>query len=702
VSSAASDVRPRAVSAALVRSVPVAAWLAGLVALSVLARYGVGRRMVAPWIMVDEIVYSELARSIAESARLLVRGEPVGSLAYGVVYPGLLSPAFLLDSLTSAYAAAKAINAVVISLAAVPAYLLARRVLTTGYALAAALLTVAVPSMFYAGTIMTENAFYPVFLTAALALVAALERPTAGRVVLFLLAAGVAYLTRAQAVLLVPAALTAPLLLAAWSRRARTLLEFRWLYGGIAAAAAVALAAAAARGNGPLALLGAYRAATSHDYSAVETARWLLYHLAELDLYVGIAPFAALLLLLALAPRLERHEQAFLAAAAALAGWLLLQVAAFATQPSVLRIEERNMFYLAPLFFVALLLWIRRGAPRPLPALVLAGGTAAVLPAFIPYARLIDVPATSDTLGLLPLWWLHLQGVALDRIWIVVTAGAAAIALLAALLPRRSLAALPVLVLLLYTAAAQPIDARMRTASVGALFQGITRPERDWVDEAVGRDAEVAVLWTGATDRLTVHENEFFSRSVGRVYHLEQPVPGGLPQTPVAIDRADGSLLTPNDSSVATPYLLTDESLPLAGRVVARDRLKTLWLLRLDGAARVSGLMDGVYDDLWSGRTFAYTGFDCRGGRLLLRLQSDARLFNRPQTVTAAIGGRVVATKRVRPDEDETVFSVPLRGDRCVVRFSTTPTAVPARTQSTSDDTRRLGVRVLSFERSRG
>ncbi|MEX1358497.1 MAG: hypothetical protein WD981_07730, partial [Gaiellaceae bacterium] len=88
-------VRPRALSAA----VPIAAWLTGLVVLSILARYGVGRRMVAPWIMVDEIVYSELAKGIASGAGLTIRGESAG-LAYGAVYPALISPAYLLDSLT--------------------------------------------------------------------------------------------------------------------------------------------------------------------------------------------------------------------------------------------------------------------------------------------------------------------------------------------------------------------------------------------------------------------------------------------------------------------------------------------------------------------------------------------------------------------------------------------------------------------------
>ena len=64
------------------------------------------------------------------------------------------------------------------SLAAVPAYLIARRVVGKWLALLAALLAVAVPSMVYTATVMTENAYYPVFLLAALALVALLERPS--------------------------------------------------------------------------------------------------------------------------------------------------------------------------------------------------------------------------------------------------------------------------------------------------------------------------------------------------------------------------------------------------------------------------------------------------------------------------------------------------------------------------------------------
>ena len=100
-----------------------------------------GRRMVAPWIFVDELIYSELAKSFAAHGHFLLRGEPAGA-SYGFVYPVLIAPAWrIFASVPQAYAAAKVIDSVAMSLAAVPAYFLARRVLSQPYALAAALLS---------------------------------------------------------------------------------------------------------------------------------------------------------------------------------------------------------------------------------------------------------------------------------------------------------------------------------------------------------------------------------------------------------------------------------------------------------------------------------------------------------------------------------------------------------------------------------
>ena len=118
-------------------AIPAWFWLAGIVVVSIAVRVALARRIVAPWIMIDEIVYSELAKSFASSGHFLVRDVP--SHGYGFVYPVLIAPAWrVFGAVPDAYAAAKAINAVVMSLAAIPAYFLARRLFRPPLALVAA------------------------------------------------------------------------------------------------------------------------------------------------------------------------------------------------------------------------------------------------------------------------------------------------------------------------------------------------------------------------------------------------------------------------------------------------------------------------------------------------------------------------------------------------------------------------------------
>ncbi len=88
----AAATRARSGSLALVRAVPAWAWLTGIVAVSTVVRFVLARHVVAPWIMVDEIIYSELAKSFAASGHFLVRDQP--SAVYGFVYPVLIAPAW--------------------------------------------------------------------------------------------------------------------------------------------------------------------------------------------------------------------------------------------------------------------------------------------------------------------------------------------------------------------------------------------------------------------------------------------------------------------------------------------------------------------------------------------------------------------------------------------------------------------------------
>lgn len=703
--SAAALRRGRGAPLVLIRAVPAWAWLASVVALSTAFRVALGRRTVAPWIMVDEIIYSELAKSFAETGRFLIRDEPAG-LAYGFVYPLLLSPAYaLFEAVPDAYDAMKVINALVMSSAAVPAYALARRVLSPSQALLAAVLTVAVPPMLYTGTLMTENAFYPVFLWSALALVLVLERPTLLRSLAFFGVAALAFFTRVQALVLVPALLTAPLVLLLLERGGwRALRPYRTIYALVSAGALLVLSAQLARGRSPAAILGAYEASRDLPYDAGGVARSLLYHVAELDLAVGVAPFAATLLLAATAARAPRAVRVFVAATIALTVWLVLQVATFASALVPFRVEERNMFYVAPLLLIALLVWIDRGLPRPRAVAGAAAALAALLPALLPFPSLIATAAVSDTFALLPWWTVHLWGVDLERIDLVALLAAVAVAALLLVVPRRFALVLPAVVLAYFAVSIQPVESRIREASIGALFQATTMPKRDWVDVYAGRGARVAVIWSGRVDRLFVNVNEFFSRSVGPVYHLGSPTPGSLPEARLTLDRETGRLVDDSGRLVLADFALTDDSVPVAGRVSARDERKGIRLLDLatdsPGTGEIGVAWDaaGRYDDGWSGPVLTYRRFACPGGRLRVALDSDPKLFRRPQAVVARLGGLVVATTKIRPHAAGSL-TVPLTPDarqRCTVRFSVSPTAVPAEVRG-GQDFRRLGVHFREF-----
>jgi hypothetical protein len=696
-----------AVAAARARALAVPAWLwlAGIVVVSAAVRIALARRIVAPWIMVDELIYSELAKSAAEHGRFLIRDVPTGG--YGFVYPLLIAPAWrAFAAVPDAYRAAKTINAVAMSLTAVPAYFLARRLLSPPLSLIAAALAVLVPSMLYTGTLMTENAFYPLFVLTALALVVMLERPTRLLQVAVVALCVLAYETRAQAIVLVPAVATAPLLRALMEpqRFRRTLRPFAFLYGLIAAGTVVALLATVARGRSPSELLGAYRAATDSSYSTGQILRYIVYHVAELDLYLGVVPFAALLTLW-FAPRAASSAARALAAASlALTAWLVVEVAAFASQPSVARIEERNMFYVAPFALTALVGLAANGViPKRRGAVAAAAAVAGLLPAAIPYDRLITTSALSDTLALLPWWWVNDHWISLNHIrWaaLAVSVAAAAVFLF---LPRRWALVFPGLVAVYFVATAAVVENGrhgIRKASIGSLWAGIRVLHPDWIDRAVGRKQEVAVLWSGNLGIYTVWENEFFNRSVGPVYTSAGAAVGGLPEIQVT-RRADGRLVTADGKVVRARYVLADGSQDIEGRPIARDPRIGLQVYRTVGPLVVPTRITGLYPaDTWSGRRVTYTRVDCVGGRLSVLLGSDPNLFRSPQIVTARVAGRIVGRARIAP-AGQARLVVPVHtgpNGRCRVDFTVSRTKVPAEVVRGSADDRPLGAHFLRFD----
>ena len=272
-------------------------------------------------------------------------------------------------------------------------------------------------------------------------------------------------------------------------------------------------------------------------------------------------------------------------------------------------------------------------------------------------------------------------------------------------MPRRWALALPAVVLVVFVLVFQPVwwanvpggGARgFKAASAGALFQGIQVGDRAWIDDAV-HGGRVAVLWSGVPDRFVVNQNEFFNRSVGPVYYVGAPTPGGLAETEVTKRESDGTYRTAEGEPVRGPYVLVHDSIAPDGVPVARDPGRGMTVWRINGPlVATTTTVEGLYPgDTWSGQKVTWTRERCSGGTLVATITSDPDLFSQDQVVTASIGGRVVARTTVGPAEKR-ILPVRTRpvGGTCRVVFEVARTRVPG-----GGDTRELGAHFSFFYR---
>jgi hypothetical protein len=595
---------PRALERALA-TVPAAFWVGAVVLVSAAFRFLNARTSATPWILPDEYIYADLSRNFADSGHFVVNGAPMAAWSYGPLYSVLLAPIWALtDSATQAYAVAQLINSILMSSTAVVAYLLARRVLDKRLALFLAVLTVLVPSMVYSTKMMTESLAYPAFMAAVLAITRMVERPTNGRQLAALLAIGVAALARIEMIALLPAMATAIVLTAAlldhdqdngatfWQR----LLRFR-LTVALFASGAIAFLGVAALKSG---FLGGH-ARSLHNFDLLELPRWLLIYLGDLDLYIGVIPFAAFVVMVALAFRadLPRPARVVLFAAGSTFTWLVLFVAAYSTGPRPApAAQDRLLFYVVPLELLAFLLWIQVGLPRPRRFALPAAGLALATPLFIPYSEFLSGRAwgvSSGTVALVP-WGLLRPALGTGALLLVIILALSlgATAAFMFLSPRRAslLRMIVVTNFLLITMCVLTAN----SVVAGKASEDWVAPDPDWITEAVGPDARVAGVWALPDRPISVVPADTQSRMNGlledafyrpgtEVYAFGSAhgLLWGWPPV-VKQARADGgTIVDASGAPIRADYAVVGPELPVRGREVARDANTGLVLYELDG-----------------------------------------------------------------------------------------------------------------------
>jgi Dolichyl-phosphate-mannose-protein mannosyltransferase len=562
-----------------------AAWiaLAGLLVLSTAIRGFLASRIPTPWILGDETIYSELGRSLWQTGHFRILGEP--TRFYTLVYPTLAGGPLSLGG----YTLLKWLQALVMSTTAIPVYLWGRSLVSRGWALAAAALTLAVPGLVYSGELMTEVAFYPVLVLAAWLMARALDEPSRANQLLAVAAIVLAAATRLQALVLVPAYVTAlGLKLFLDRERPRAALRHLPALAGLALFAASWSAWQVATGSGKgTDVLGAYRSAGEVSYGVADAARYVVYHLADVLLVTGVVPACAVALLLLRGRQAPPALRAYLAVTVSLTAWLVVEVGVFASR-LVGTLAERNLFPLAPLFFLGLVAWLQQGAPRRRLATAGVIGVALGLIALIP-GSLVTETTQWESFSLVPFYDLHTWDSAANPRLLLVAAALPLLAL-AAYPPRRLwLVPAAVLLVLAFLSGYATHTALERSRSAETLLLG---KDRRWIDRRAHGPA--AFLTGGEALWTAVYENAFWNRDLRRVYTLPGfGVPGPLPQTPVG-PEADGRIVDAAGAQMQARYVVASNTLTLFGKELAETEKAKLVLWRVRPPLRLSTWVTGI------------------------------------------------------------------------------------------------------------
>lgn len=323
-------------------------------------------------VMTDELLYVKLAQSIGHTLSPVPTVHGHYFAVFNQLYPLLTAPVYALFDMPTAFKVVHFYNALIMGSAAIPAYLIAREVVRSrlaAYLVAA--LTVSVPWMVMSTMILTEVAAYPAFLWAILAIQRAIAAPSRSRDLLAIGGIFLAFMGRTQFLML---AIVLPLAvvihevgLAVSERRGASVRRavavgmrnaFRAhrplvAVGGVASFVAVVVAAAGSLGK----VLGNYETA-AHSGSLLphNILHAAALHLDFVVVAVGVLPFvlAAGWMAGTLIRPSTKAGHSFAAILFVVVPALTLEVASFDLRFAGGAIQDRYLFYIAPLLFVGM------------------------------------------------------------------------------------------------------------------------------------------------------------------------------------------------------------------------------------------------------------------------------------------------------------------------------------------------------------
>lgn len=494
-----------------------------------------------PWLFTDELEWAGLSRGVAHHGVPQLR---LQNVAFSSLYEYLIAPAWWLGATGRAYAAMKYINVIVMTASIFPAYASARLFVRRPAAIACGVATAAIPALAYSGMLIPESLAY-FWSTLVLWLLArALLRRSRSAAVLAAASMILAPAIRSQLAVLVLAGLVAAALMAATGPTGRQLIAV-WSWRERVGAIVLSV--------GGLIALGAL--ANHHSYSwEIGTHfhhRMFTYGLWAFGAFaigIGVLPVVVTLTwLLGVRWRLpeERALGATLVGAVVGFGLYTAVKASYISTTFAIRVEERNLIYIAPVVFVVTARWATVGRARMIPVVLSAAAVWYLLDT-TPYHNTEHF--YSDAPGLSILQWLnrkpwYFTTTDARRLLFGILIGSIALILLREVARRHGALrrlALPAGVLLAVAVVGWNLTGEIAAGNASNSFsdamRGVLPTPPDWIDQATGR-ARTMYIGQSLGGSNAFWSVEFWNQSITDVWSVDASAPGPGPErTPNYLD----------------------------------------------------------------------------------------------------------------------------------------------------------------------
>jgi hypothetical protein len=587
------------------------------------------RGHVTPWLFTDELKYTQIARSIAETGQASERHH---SVAFDTLYTYFIAPFWWIHDVHTAYSAIKYFGVIAMSSAIFPTYLLARMIVSRFWALFAAIGAVAGPALAYGSFMIEEPLAYTAAALSFLLIAKGLVTRSWWWNIGAALSVGFAWAIRGQLAILIVAYILAALFLA-WTSGPVTRWRSGWSTWDWVGFVVLAIGAVIVFSASVGAFSQSWLVATGYyRHRMIEFGLWAG---GAFTIGVGLLPVISLAALVR--PKGEpwtRELRAFVALTSAsvlVFGIYTAVKAAYLSTVFSTVVEERNLIYLAPLCFVATALAFQR---RRLNLVALAASAGLVLYMILTTPFQLDLFPYADALGLAIVQMAN-RDLAFDAGDVkILLSVVLVISVALLLLPRlravarrhwlgTAVTVVGAVLLIAWNVAGEVSASNGVNKFSKNLLRNFPTPAT-WIDDRTGGKPTI-YLGQKITDPQGIWLMEFWNRGLTYVWSLDgtAPSPGRRAPGYVTPDAGPDGLLTgqsiPTGAPAGVDYMVADANIAVQGKDLLRPQVQSVikqdefgfpihkvvvtpaqWrLLKIDRPLRLASTPVGITPDGW-------------------------------------------------------------------------------------------------------